>query len=123
MRRPMRSSWVRSWGMLALVVAALGLWQGRCEAITYMCQSNPDYFSKRCTVHPFSITKVVDGVVEKGHLVGCQFKSYSCLKQDGKYQCRDNYGTTVIPFDFSMNDLKGFCNLLCTNPVCTTGWE
>lgn len=99
------------------------------QAQTFMCASNPDYFTKRCTIHPYAITKVTNGIVEKGHLVGCQFKSYSCLKLDGKYQCRDNYGTAVIPFDFSMNDLKKFCALLCTNPACpqtqdqNSGWQ
>ncbi len=92
-------------------------------AQTFICNSNPDYFSKRCTIHPNAITKVTNGVVEKGHLVGCQFKSWSCLKLDGRYQCRDNYGTAVIPFDFPMTDLKMFCNLLCTNPACTGDWQ
>lgn len=90
MKRSMRSGLVRSLGILALVVAAFWLSQGICEAETYMCNSNPDYFSKRCTVHPNAISKVFDGVIEKGHLVGCQFKSYSCMKYEGKYQCRDN---------------------------------
>lgn len=90
---------------------------------TFICSSNPDYFSKRCTIHPNAITKVTNGVVEKGHLVGCQYKSWSCLKLDGKYQCKDNFGTAVVPFDFSMSDLKRFCNLLCTNPACTVDWQ
>ena len=123
MKRSMRRGLVRSLGILTLAVTALWLSQGICEAETYMCSSNPDYFSKRCTVHPNAISKVFDGVIEKGHLVGCQFKSYSCMKYEGKYQCRDNFGVAVIPFDFSMNDLKRFCSLLCTNPVCASGWE
>lgn len=108
--------------MALLVIMVLAL---PCGALaqTFLCSSNPDYFSKRCTIHPNAITKVTNGLVEKGHLVGCQFKSWSCLKFDGKYQCRDNYGTAVVPFDFPMTDLKRFCNLLCTNPVCTSDWQ
>ena len=112
--------------LLVLVLLSLPF---SAQAQTFMCASNPDYFTKRCTIHPYAITKVTNGIVEKGHLVGCQFKSYSCLKLDGKYQCRDNYGTAVIPFDFSMNDLKKFCALLCTNPACpqtqdqNSGWQ
>lgn len=88
-----------------------------------MCNSNPDYYSKRCTVHPNAITRVTDGRVEKGHLVGCQFKSYTCIKSNGKYQCADNYGAVKVPFDFAMTDLDKFCTLLCTNPSCTGRWE
>jgi len=96
-----------------------------CGALaqTFTCATNPDYFSKRCTVHPYAITKVVNGVVEKGHLVGCQFKSWSCIREEGRYQCRDNYGSTVIPFDFPMTDLNRFCSLLCTAPPCSETWQ
>lgn len=110
---------------LIVVIIAAGLFvsQRECGAVTYMCSSNPDYFSKRCTVHPYAITKVTDGNVEKGHLVGCQFRSFSCLKIEGKYECRDNFGTAIIPFDFPMTDLKRFCGLLCNNPSCSGNWE
>ena len=107
---------------LGVIVALLAL-PYMAAAQTLMCPNNPDYFTKRCTVHPNAITKVENGLVEKGHLVGCQFKSYSCMRMDGRYQCRDNYGTTVIPFDFPMTDLKRFCSLLCTNPSCTEPWQ
>lgn len=89
------------------------------SARTFICNSNPDYFSKRCTVHPNAITKIVNGMVVKGHLVGCQFKSYSCLGN----KCQDNYGTAAIPFDFPMTDLNKFCSLLCTTPTCTEPWQ
>lgn len=108
-----------------LATCTLLAWQYDCHARTFMCYSNPDYFSKRCTIHPYAITKVVDGKAHKGHLVGCQFKSYTCL--DGI--CRDNYGPAQVPFNFSMDDLKGFCYLLCQNPPCLTtpdpnsGWQ
>lgn len=96
-----------------------------CGALarTFTCTSNPDYFTKRCTVHPNAITKVVNGMVEKGHLVGCQNKSFSCIKSDGKYQCRDNFGAAIIPFDFPMTDLNRFCSLLCTAPPCSSAWQ
>ena len=92
-------------------------------AQTFTCTSNPDYFTKRCTIHPNAITKVVNGMVEKGHLVGCQYKSYSCLKHGGNYQCQDNFGTAVIPFNFPMTDLNRFCSLLCTAPPCSGAWQ
>lgn len=109
--------------IVILCVATLLALVSGSFAQTFMCTSNPDYFTKRCTIHPNAITRVVNGMIEKGHLVGCQYKSYSCIKVDGKYQCRDNYGTTMIPFDFPMSDLKSFCNLLCTAPSCTGTWE
>ncbi|RJR50190.1 MAG: hypothetical protein C4576_05930 [Desulfobacteraceae bacterium] len=91
------------------------------DARTYICKSNPDYFSKRCTIHPYAVTKRVDGQDHKGHLVGCQFKTYTCI--DGI--CRDNYGFAEIPFEFSMDDYAGFCSLLCRNPECfdPDGWQ
>jgi len=113
---------------MGIIVALLAL-PYMAAAQTFMCPSNPDYFSKRCTVHPNAITKVVNGLVEKGHLVGCQFKSYSCIRENGRYQCRDNYGAAVVPFDFPMTDLKKFCDLLCNSPACTqaqdpnSGWQ
>lgn len=114
---------------LLIGLLAAGLLPCIAEAQTFICASNPDYFSRRCTIHPNAITKVVNGVVEKGHLVGCQFKSYSCLRENGRNQCRDNYGSAVIPFDFPMTDLTRFCELLCTNPACAqtqgsgSGWQ
>lgn len=107
--------------LLALVVlAAVSSPLGQdALAASYQCGSNQDYFTKRCTVHPNSITRIVDGVVKKGHLVGCQFKSYSCL--DG--QCRDNYGSAVIPYSFSQDSLADFCSLLCVNPSCAEAWK
>lgn len=108
---------------MGVIVALLAL-PSMAAAQTLMCPNNPDFFTKRCTVHPYAITRVVNGKVEKGHLVGCQFKSYSCMKMEGGYQCRDNYGgPAVIPFDFPMTDLKRFCSLLCTNPSCTEPWQ
>lgn len=113
----------------AVIIMSLFVVTATVNAQTFMCTSNPDYFTKRCTVHPNAITKVTNGVVEKGHLVGCQFKSWSCIREEGRYQCRDNFGTTVIPFDFPMTDLKKFCYLLCNNPSCTqtqdsnSGWQ
>ena len=89
------------------------------DARTYMCNSNPDYFTKRCTVHPYAYTKMVDGQAHKGHIVGCQFKSYICM--DGV--CKDNFGSAELPFDFSMDDFTSFCNLLCNNPACDDGWQ
>jgi MFS family permease len=78
----------------------------------------------RCTVLPNAVTKVSDGVTEKGHLVGCQGKSYACLKFSGKYECRDTSGKAVIPFDFPMTDHFRFCGLLCTTPQCAGGeWK
>lgn len=107
-----------------LLTAAVLALAGNSFAQTFICSNNPDYFTKRCTIHPNAITKVVNGMIEKGHLVGCQFKSWSCLKQqDGRYQCRDNYGTAVVPFDFAMTDLNRFCNLLCTAPSCSGAWQ
>jgi hypothetical protein len=103
-------------------VAVLTLASTAC-AQTFICNNIPDYFTKRCTIHPYAITRVVNGMVEKGHLVGCQFKSWSCLKLDGRYQCKDNYGTAVVPFDFPMTDLSRFCSLLCTAPSCTGTWQ
>jgi hypothetical protein len=89
------------------------------SAQIFTCNNNPDYFTKRCTIHPNAITKVVKGMVVKGHLVGCQFKSYSCLGT----QCQDNFGTAVVPFDFPMTDLNSFCSLLCKAPACTELWR
>lgn len=109
-----------------LTVVALSTLAADCGAYTFMCVSNPDYFSKRCTVNPDAITKVTDGVVYKGHLVGCQFKSFSCMPKMGSTpaQCRDNFGSAEIPFDFQMSDLEKFCYLLCKNPECSAGgWK
>lgn len=89
------------------------------DARSYYCNSNPDYFTKRCTVHPYSYTKMVDGQAHKGHIVGCQFKSYICM--DGL--CKDNFGSAEVPFNFSMDDFTSFCNLLCNNPACDDVWQ
>jgi hypothetical protein len=74
-----------------------------------------------CTVLPNAVTKVTDGVAEKGHLVGCRGRSYTCLNFNGRYECRDNAGTTVIPFDFPMTEHTKFCSLLCATPECGDG--
>lgn len=90
---------------------------------TYICQSDPDYFTKRCTIHPYSITKVIDGVVQKWHLVGCQFKSFSCIN----WKCVDNFWSKLTPYEVSfempMDSYEEFCNMLCRNPACTDGWK
>lgn len=108
-----------------LLFAVLLAAAGNVSAVTFSCPSNPDFFSNRCTVHPNAVTRVTDGVVEKGHLVGCQSKSWTCIRSDGRFQCKDNYGSTVVPFSFPMTDLKAFCTLLCTKPECkpADGWR
>lgn len=104
-----------------LIITAMLLAAGNLSAGSFVCEGNPDYFTKRCVVHPYVVTKRVDGRDLKGHLVGCQFKSYSCV--DGL--CKDNYNSNqMIPYFIDMNDIKGFCDLLCRNPECPdSGWK
>lgn len=118
---PLRSTLFCTGRVFLLIAALTFLTAGHLFARTFVCQNNPDYFSKRCTLHPYAVTKIVDGKVVKGHLVGCQFKSYTCI--DGI--CRDNYGYSEIPYDISMDDHQGFCSLLCNNPSCNDpqGWR
>ena len=115
----MKSLCAKHFGRSLLVIGLpaflfLAVWHADATARTYMCSSNPDYFSKRCTVHPYAVTQRVDGADIKGHLVGCQFKSWTCMQS----VCRDNYGTAQIPFFFPMDDIKQFCYHLCNNPSC-----
>ncbi|MCW7753398.1 hypothetical protein OOT00_05285 [Desulfobotulus sp. H1] len=118
---PLRIAAIRSVRILILIAAVILFTAGHLSARTLICQNNPDYFSKRCTLHPYAVTRVVDGQVVKGHLVGCQFKSYTCM--DGV--CRDNYGPLEIPYAISMDDHQGFCRQLCNNPPCSDplGWQ
>jgi hypothetical protein len=105
------------WGLFTLLMTL----SGAVNAETFTCHKNPDYFTKRCTVHPYAVTKIIDGKVEKGHLVGCQFKSYTCMGGT----CRDNYGSETRPYSIEMEDFKEFCELLCHNPTCydPSGWQ
>ena len=107
--------------LTTLIITATLLFVGEVSARTLVCNNNPDYFSKRCTIHPYAVTKIVLGQVVKGHLVGCQFKSHTCMNGI----CRDNYGYSEIPYFISMDDHPGFCSLLCNNPECTDpqGWR
>lgn len=118
---PLRSRLFATGRILVLIAALTLLTADHLFARSFVCQSNPDYFSKRCTLHPYAVTKIVDGQIVRGHLVGCQFKSYTCM--DGV--CRDNYGTREIPYDISMDDHQGFCSLLCNHPSCSDpqGWR
>lgn len=104
-------------GILAIILVCS--WPLSTLATTLICNSNPDYFTKRCTVHPNAITRIEDGKMIKGHLVGCQFKSFSCFNN----VCKDNFGAAMFPFSFPMTDLDKFCELLCKNPSCTTAWQ
>ena len=104
-------------GMLALALTAFCPLSASAD--TFFCSSNPDYFTKRCTVHPNAITQVTNGVTTKGHLVGGQYKSYSCINN----LCKDNFGVAVIPFTFPMTDLTQFCSLLMKAPPCSGRWE
>lgn len=104
-------------GMLASALAVSG--PPSATADTFFCSSNTDYFTRRCTVHPNAISRVTDGVATKGHLVGGQYKSFSCINN----VCRDNFGTAVIPFAFPMTDLAQFCSLLLKSPPCPGKWE
>lgn len=107
--------------VLVLIAVVILLSAGHLSARTLICQNNPDYFSKRCTLHPYAVTQIMNGQIVKGHLIGCQFKSYTCM--DGV--CRDNYGPLEIPYSVSMDDHQGFCSLLCNNPSCNDplGWR
>jgi len=104
-----------------LCIAAIFLSSGNLFARTMICNANPDYFSKRCTLHPYAVTKVVAGQIQKSHLIGCQFKSYTC----GNGICQDNYGLQEAFFSHSMDDHQAFCHLLCNNPSCNDplGWQ
>ena len=106
-------------GALLPVVIAMCATAGTVSAEVYTCPANRDFFSNRCTVHANAITRVTNGMVNKGHLVGCQSKSFSCING----VCSDNFGTGTVPFTFSMDNLAGFCNLLCVNPKCTGTWQ
>ena len=104
-----------------LILATTLLAVGNLSARTLICNTNEDFFSKRCTIHPYAFAKVVDGNVVKGHLIGCQYKSYTCING----LCLDNYGPNQINFSLRMEDHPGFCDLLCRNPMCTDplGWQ
>ncbi|PTN35951.1 hypothetical protein C6366_10385 [Desulfonatronum sp. SC1] len=106
---------------LALLFMATLLTSGNLFARTMICKNDPDYFSKRCTLHPYAVTKVVNGNVVRGHLVGCQFKSYTCMVG----VCEENNGPMQIPYYVSMDHHSGFCDLLCNNPTCKDplGWQ
>ncbi|MDY0361681.1 MAG: hypothetical protein RBR08_09525 [Desulforegulaceae bacterium] len=107
--------------ILILIAVQIFAAAEKLSAKTFICSQNPDYFSKRCTVHPYAITKVLDGKVVKGHLVTCQFKSFSCING----VCKDNYGHFEVPYPFALDNYKDFCSLLCTNPSCNDplGWQ
>jgi len=102
-----------------LMAAVLLFPHADSAAQTFICSSNPDYFTKRCSIHPNAITRVINGVAIKGHLVGCQFKSYSCIDN----VCKDNFGAAGVPYNFPMTDLSRFCYLLCNAPPCPGKWE
>ncbi|TYT75489.1 hypothetical protein [Desulfobotulus mexicanus] len=118
---PLRFTLFCTGRVLVLIAVVTLMTAGHLFARTLICKDNPDYFSKRCTLHPYAVTRVVDGQVVKGHLVGCQFKSYTCMGG----VCSDNYGHSEIPYDISMDDHQGFCSLLCNNPSCNDllGWQ
>ncbi len=108
-----------------VTIAAFSAAQRDCAA-GWFSSDNQDTSKENCTctVQPNAVTKVADGVTEKGHLIGCQGKSYVCLKFNGNYECRDTSGKAVIPFDFPMTDHAKFCNLLCATPQCADGeWK
>lgn len=112
---------IRTVSITILIFAVTLLEAGSLSAKVLVCNNNPDFFSKKCTVHPYSVTKVVAGNVTRGHLIGCQFKSYTCINGI----CRDNFGTMQIPYSHGMDDLPGFCALLCRTPECQDpqGWQ
>ncbi|SDB41306.1 hypothetical protein SAMN05660653_01996 [Desulfonatronum thiosulfatophilum] len=117
----LRTIVVRAGTAVILTIAATLLMAGSLSARTLFCNNNSDYFSKRCTVHPYAVTRVEAGNLVKGHLIGCQFKSYTCING----LCQDNYGPFQINYSISMDDHQGFCALLCRDPICTDpqGWR
>ena len=107
--------------VLLLIGTILYLSSPHCSAerISLVCQKNSDPMSNLCTIYVNSITKKVNGKTCKGHTVGCQFKSFSCINNI----CRDNFGTRTVSFDFSVDDHAKFCKLLCRKPACAGEWK
>ncbi len=125
MGRQLNSVFLRVFVTAVMMMAVFSAAQRDCAA-GWFSSDNQDASKGKCTctVQPNAITKVADGVAEKGHLVGCRGKSYACLKFNGNYECRDNAGKAVVPFDFPMTDHAKFCSLLCATPQCGDGeWK
>jgi len=106
--------------VLLLFGAIFYLSSTHCSAqrIRLTCQDNSDPMSNLCTIYVNSITKKANGKTCKGHTVGCQFKSFSCINN----VCTDNFGTRTVSFDFPMHDHARFCQILCKNPACEGKW-
>ena len=109
----------RTTSVMALIIEATLLFVGKLSARTFVCHSTPDYFAKRCTFERIAVI-IVPGQ-PKGHFISCQFQSFMCI--DGL--CHNERGSEVIPYSFSLDNLQGFCDLLCRTPVCSDpqGWQ
>lgn len=92
---------------------------GHAESKKLQCSSIRDTMSSTCTVYPNAVTKIKKGKVKQGHIISCQFKRFTCI---GK-KCQDTVSGEKTAFSFSMKNYAEFCQLLCSNPACTTKWK